>query len=174
MLMLLGAGCVAAPQPIEPQEAIVTESATVVDATMDAELTQEQDVVVNEENALSVQVIDEVTLELPVTPTMPTEEDIVVAPAPAIVSVSVQASQFTFSPSTITVNKGDTVRMTVTSADVNHGLSIPAFGVSKSIDAGATVTVEFVADKTGEFPFFCSVFCGEGHGQMRGTLIVKE
>ena len=32
---------------------------------------------------------------------------------------------------------------------------------------------EFIADKKGEFEMFCSVYCGQGHGQMKGKLIVK-
>jgi len=28
------------------------------------------------------------------------------------------------------------------------------------------------ADKLGEFPFQCDVFCGTGHGQMDGTVKV--
>jgi len=85
----------------------------------------------------------------------------------------ISASKFEFSPSTITVNKGDIVNITVKSSDVDHGIAIPAFGVSKTIDAGGSATVKFVADKEGTFEFFCSVFCGSGHSTMTGKLIVK-
>ena len=52
---------------------------------------------------------------------------------------------------------------------------IPAeyFNVSEMLEPGKTVSVEFVADKQGTFSFFCNVFCGSGHGNMKGTLIVK-
>ena len=86
------------------------------------------------------------------------------------------AKQFEFIPGTaepIRVKLGDTVRITATSPDVSHGFAIPAFGVNAAIDPGKETTIEFVADKAGEFGFFCSVFCGRNHGAMKGTLIVE-
>ena len=82
------------------------------------------------------------------------------------------ASNWQFDPSTITVDKGDTVRLRITSTDVKHGFALPDFNVSKDLNPGETVTVEFVADKAGEFTFFCNVFCGEGHSGMKGKLVV--
>jgi len=35
------------------------------------------------------------------------------------------------------------------------------------------VEFEFVADKVGEFNFFCNVYCGEGHSEMGGKLVVR-
>lgn len=173
-LMLLGAGCVAAPASIEPQATGTDAELIVIEDAQEVALPPETDADEADEAAEpTVRVIDEVTLEIPASTVEPASES---APesAPAIVSIAVTAKQFDFSPSVVTVNKGDTVRLTVTSVDVTHGLAIPAFGVSENLRPGETVTVEFTADKAGEFPFFCSVFCGEGHGQMRGTLIVRE
>jgi len=86
---------------------------------------------------------------------------------------SIVAKNWEFDPAEITVNKGDTVRLLITSVDVDHGFAIPEFGVSEKLSPGEEVTVEFVADKTGEFTFFCNVFCGSGHQEMRGRLIVQ-
>ena len=86
---------------------------------------------------------------------------------------SITASEWAWDPSTITVKQGDTVKLALTSIDVTHGLSIPAFNVNKQITPGATARVEFVADKKGTFPFACSVFCGSGHGSMTGKLVVE-
>ena len=83
------------------------------------------------------------------------------------------AKKFEFSPSTITVNKGDKVKIKITSTDVNHGFAIPEYGVSQKVDFGKTEVIEFTADKSGEFTFFCNVFCGSGHKEMKGKLIVK-
>jgi len=93
--------------------------------------------------------------------------------APVVKSFNITAKKFEFTPSSITVNEGDIVRITISSSDVSHGFSIPQFGVSKIIPAGGTVTVEFTADKKGSYKFFCIVFCGSGHGSMRGTLVVQ-
>lgn len=86
---------------------------------------------------------------------------------------TITASQFAFDPATITVQEGDAVRFIVTSTDVDHGLTIAQFGVGETIPAGETKTIEFIADTAGTYTMFCSVFCGSGHGDMTGTLIVE-
>ncbi|MBI5392806.1 cupredoxin domain-containing protein [Candidatus Woesearchaeota archaeon] len=85
----------------------------------------------------------------------------------------VSAFRYGFSPDPIVVNKGDKVRLVVKSEDVKHGLAIPDFGVDAEIIPGKTTTVEFLADKQGEFTIFCSVFCGTGHSTMKGSIVVK-
>lgn len=92
---------------------------------------------------------------------------------PVTKTFNISAKKWEFSPSTITVNKGDTVVINITSTDVSHGFFIPDFNVNTSISAGKTSSVSFVASKTGTFSFSCSVFCGSGHGSMTGVLIVK-
>ena len=103
------------------------------------------------------------------------EEKIAEKTAPVAVtkSFTVTAKQWSFDPATITVKKGDKVKLTVKSVDVSHGFSLSAFGVNQTLEPNKEVAVEFVADKTGSFPFVCSVFCGSGHGGMKGTLIVE-
>ena len=86
---------------------------------------------------------------------------------------NVTARNWEFVPSTITVNKGDTVKLHITSTDVQHGFVISAYGINKTLNPGQQVDVEFVADKAGSFPFYCNVFCGEGHSGMKGTLVVN-
>ena len=82
------------------------------------------------------------------------------------------AKKFEFSPSIIEVNKGDKVRLIVTSIDIPHGISISEYGINENLPVGKPVTIEFVADKQGTFTAFCSVFCGAGHSNMKGQLIV--
>ncbi|MBI2676099.1 MAG: cupredoxin domain-containing protein [Candidatus Aenigmarchaeota archaeon] len=90
----------------------------------------------------------------------------------------VTAKNWAFEPDTLEAVKGDRVRITITSLDdgigSGHGFALPDFNVNKAFKKGETVQVEFVADKAGEFRFFCSVFCGSGHGTMAGKLVVKE
>jgi len=90
------------------------------------------------------------------------------------VVIEITAKQFEFSPSTITVKKGDKVKLKITSQDVTHGFSLPDFGVSANLQPGVTTEAVFTADKTGEFQFRCSVFCGTGHSTMAGKLVVTE
>ena len=83
------------------------------------------------------------------------------------------AKSWEFIPSIIEVNKGDKVILDIESIDVAHGVSISEFGVREYLNPGKSITVEFIADKSGEFTFFCNVYCGDGHGNMRGRLIVN-
>ena len=87
--------------------------------------------------------------------------------------IDMVAKKWVFEPNTITVNEGDTVTLHITSIDVDHGISIPTFGVNQKLEPGDEVDVTFVADKKGSFPFICNVFCGSGHTDMTGTLIVE-
>ena len=34
--------------------------------------------------------------------------------------------------------------------------------------------VEFTADKAGTFNFYCNNYCGQGHPDMSGVLVVTE
>jgi heme/copper-type cytochrome/quinol oxidase subunit 2 len=34
------------------------------------------------------------------------------------------------------------------------------------------VTIEFTASEVGTFPILCSLFCGDGHADMKGALVV--
>ena len=95
------------------------------------------------------------------------------APQSSVKEFSIEAKQFEFNPSTITVNKGDKVKLTITSIDVTHGFSLPDFNIVATLSPGNTVVKEFMADKVGSFVFQCSVYCGSGHSGMRGTLIVN-
>lgn len=87
--------------------------------------------------------------------------------------VRIAAKQFAFTPSEVRVKLGERIRLIAESEDVTHGLSIPAFNVNLTLEPGKPAIAEFVADQKGEFPFFCSTFCGSGHGGMHGTLIVE-
>jgi cytochrome c oxidase subunit 2 len=93
---------------------------------------------------------------------------------PATVEVKITAKKFKFDPGRITVRKGDHVKLIVTSVDVDHGIGIREFGVDRNVKKGATEVIEFDADKEGKFTFFCSVFCGDGHPEMTGELIVTK
>ena len=83
------------------------------------------------------------------------------------------AKQWEFSPATITVNKGDSVRITINSVDVAHGFNLPDFNINQQINPGKPTMVEFIADKQGTFSFACSIPCGKGHNKMTGEIIIK-
>ncbi|MDP3764976.1 MAG: cupredoxin domain-containing protein [Nanoarchaeota archaeon] len=100
-------------------------------------------------------------------------EEKVVTPSSEVKEFKITAKQFAFEPSTIEVNKGDKVKLVVTSVDVPHGISIPEYGINERLDPGTPKTIEFTAEKEGTFTTFCSVFCGSGHSNMKGKIIVR-
>lgn len=88
-------------------------------------------------------------------------------------TIHIGVRQWSWDPKTIMAKKGELVRLIVHNADVKHGLVIPDLGVNQDIPPDGAVE-EFVASKTGTFEFFCSVYCGEGHMEMRGKIVVEE
>ena len=98
-------------------------------------------------------------------------------------TVIAKKDQWRFEPEVIEVEQGDRIIMTIVNEDAyDHGVGIDAFGISQRIPANSTIKVEFVATQQGDFPFYCSVPCGEGHVDgvkrthfdMIGTLHVKS
>jgi nitrite reductase (NO-forming) len=86
---------------------------------------------------------------------------------------TVDGSSFEFDPKTITVSKGDTVKITFKDNDGRHDLVVDGYNVRTNvIGPGATDTVEFVADKSGSFEYFCSVSNHKELG-MTGKLVVQ-
>jgi heme/copper-type cytochrome/quinol oxidase subunit 2 len=88
--------------------------------------------------------------------------------------VRIEASQFSYSPSVIEVNRGDTVTIELVSTDVVHGLYVDGYEVSVEADPGQTKTLTFVANRAGSFRFRCNVTCGAMHPFMIGKLNVGE
>ena len=76
--------------------------------------------------------------------------------------------------STIRVKQGEAITLHVTSFDNVHGFALPEYGINTRIYPGRITTIDFKADKAGEFIYFCSIYCGDSdHGMMRGKLIVE-
>ena len=94
----------------------------------------------------------------------------VVAPQPRIFRI--EARQFAYSPSELTVNPGDIVTIELISTDVVHGLYIDGYDLSMEADPGQTATMNFTADRSGSFRFRCNVTCGAMHPFMIGKLTV--
>ena len=88
-------------------------------------------------------------------------------------TIEVVASRYAFEPALIEAVEGERLRILVKSADGLHGFEIKKFKVSKEIPRGSDpVVIEFTAAEAGKFPILCSVFCGDGHEDMKGMLVV--
>lgn len=86
---------------------------------------------------------------------------------------TVDGTNYAFNPVTITVNKGDMVKITFKDDDGAHNLVVDGYNVAtNTIGAGSTDTIQFVADKAGSFEYYCAVANHRDLG-MTGTLIVQ-
>lgn len=86
---------------------------------------------------------------------------------------TIESKGLSFTPSEIKVNVGDTVRVTYKNTLGKHDWTLDEFDIkTQLLDAGQEETVEFVADKTGSFEFYCSV-AGHRAAGMKGMLTVE-
>ena len=87
--------------------------------------------------------------------------------------IPIVAKRFTFEPARVEVSEGERIRLVVTSDDGVHGVEIKKFKVNKKVPRGGeAVTIDFVASAPGQYPILCSEYCGKGHEEMKGTLVV--
>lgn len=84
----------------------------------------------------------------------------------------IEARQFAYSPSELSVNSGDIVTIQFVSMDVVHGLYVDGYDISVEADPGQTKTLTFIASRPGSFRFRCNVTCGAMHPFMIGKLTV--
>lgn len=88
--------------------------------------------------------------------------------------IHITARKFEYSLRALTLKKGVPVVIEVTALDRVHGFNLPEFGVRADVVPGKVTRIRFTPTKTGEFAFFCDVFCGDGHEEMSGVLTVKD
>ena len=86
--------------------------------------------------------------------------------------ITVVAKRFSFEPARVEVTEGERVKLIVKTGDGVHGIEVKKFKINKKVPRGGEVTIEFVASVAGEFPILCSEYCGEGHEDMKGMLVV--
>jgi len=88
--------------------------------------------------------------------------------------VTVIAEKFDFTPETVTLKKGEPVVLEIVSIDRVHGFVIPELGVRAEVSPSATTEVHLVPQRVGRFVFRCDKFCGDGHEEMEGAIVVEE
>ena len=89
-------------------------------------------------------------------------------------TIEVHAKRFSFSPAEITLKKGETVKLVVTSDDVTHSLVIPDLHVDVPTTQGHPGEATITPDKSGDFKGKCGHVCGIGHGSMKFVVHVTN
>ena len=105
--------------------------------------------------------------------------------------IEMTAKKYDYTPSEIRVKKGTRVQLKIRATDRAHGFKIALYPEGSGESGGPGLkfdpqqenwklaqneerVIEFVAERAGNYPFKCSVFCGLGHSGMKGMLIVEE
>ncbi len=93
------------------------------------------------------------------------------------VTIDMTAIRSHFTPDRVELKAGDNVTWRITNLeqaqDATHGFNIPGYNINVSLEPGETATVQFVADRSGVFPFYCLEFCSALHLEMAGYMTVQ-
>ena len=87
--------------------------------------------------------------------------------------VRVEVSNWKFTPSIITAEVGEKVKVAFVGVVGNHGVAIPDLGIDMKFNEGVTATMDLPTDTAGTFPFRCNVLCREGHRAMTGAIVIE-
>jgi cytochrome c oxidase subunit 2 len=88
-------------------------------------------------------------------------------------TIGVIAKKFVFEPDEIHLRVGETVTLVLTAPEVTMGFNAPDFQARTDIVPGHEARLKLTATRAGRFPFSCDVFCGSGHEQMDGVIVVE-
>lgn len=88
--------------------------------------------------------------------------------------VRITAKKFEYNPQKIVLKKGAPVILELVALDRTHGFKVQALGLRADVLPDQVVRIEFTPDKAGSFVFECDIFCGDGHEDMDGTIVVEE
>jgi cytochrome c oxidase subunit 2 len=87
--------------------------------------------------------------------------------------IEITAKKFEFTPSEITLKKGEPVILRLTSSDRVHGFMSKPLKIDTDIPSDTTKDVSVTPD-TGDFTVICDHYCGTGHGNMKMKVTVVE
>ncbi len=97
----------------------------------------------------------------------------IITPTGEVKEFTIRESNFKLSPANITLNKGDTLKITVINDQGTHNLFIEEYDQRVNVASiGKSQVMQFVADKSGRFNMWCEVAGHRGLG-MEGQLIVN-
>lgn len=88
--------------------------------------------------------------------------------------IQIHMKNWEFTPMTVTVRKGENVRLQLIGDEGIHGFAVPDLNLNVRVEAGETVTVDLDTSVAGTFEGFCSIPCGAGHKEMKVTIVVTE
>ena len=88
--------------------------------------------------------------------------------------IEISAKKFEFTPSQITLKKGEPVILRLSSSDRVHGFMSKPLKIDTDIPADKSEDVAVTPDTAGDFTVICDHYCGTGHGNMKMKVTVVE
>jgi len=88
--------------------------------------------------------------------------------------IKIVAKRFAYSPNQIVLKTGESARLEFTALDFTHGFKIPDLGIRADLPPGKVTVVSLTPQKAGSYDFLCDNFCGSGHEEMNGRIVVKD
>ncbi len=87
--------------------------------------------------------------------------------------IDVTITDWTFTPSTITAQKGEKVSLRLKGDKGIHSLLVADLGLNIRVEPGSETVVDLPTDVTGTFAGRCGVPCGPGHRDMTFSIVVE-
>jgi cytochrome c oxidase subunit 2 len=89
-------------------------------------------------------------------------------------TIQIHAKRYQFEPSVVTLKRGETVKLLLTSEDRTHGFMVKPLGVDTDIEPGKTTEITIRPEKAGTYTTICDHYCGLGHNGMKMKIVVEE
>ncbi|MGI8616073.1 MAG: cupredoxin domain-containing protein [Actinomycetota bacterium] len=84
-------------------------------------------------------------------------------------AITLDASEFAFSPTCIEASGGQALEVTVTNGgSALHNLSVDSLGIDEDVQAGESITVDVTVPDSGSVPFVCKYHVANG---MQGAFL---
>lgn len=115
-----------------------------------------------------------VTVPTCVTDARPVTQGKVENIGPNRVAVQMVARMWFFDPAEIRVSPGTEIDLYLSALDVTHGLYIEGTNVNLMAVPGAVNFARFRLDREGEYRILCHEYCGLGHQNMAGKIVVSR
>jgi len=112
-------------------------------------------------------------LGLSALPLLPIMGRLALAQAAEPQVVKLVAQRFHYTPGEFRVKAGRPVVLEFTSLDFVHGFNMPDLKLRADLPPGAVTRLRFTPDKPGVYDFLCDNFCGDGHEEMHGRMVVE-